>query len=145
MSTLPLSGPEILAISMPEKQCCSYKTIVKNYIPPQFFYHFSALNKLCKVRRQEDNSLKTQIRFGEKDLEILTKEKGSEEAFQVEDLRTFIGDCIIPEFDYRLKWKIQTDRPPRRIVSSSSPESAAWKERTDVPAGAGRMLTKGTL
>ena len=71
----------------------------------------------------EDDRLKTQIRFGDRDLEVLTKLKGSQEPFRQEDLKTFIGDSEIPEFDFRLRWNIQTDRPPRRRVSSSSPET----------------------
>ena len=103
-------------------ECRSDNTTVKNYLPPQFFDRFSALNKLCATKRQEDAGLKTQMRFGEGDVEILTKRKGGEEPFRMVDLATFIGDNAIPEFDFNIKWRIQVDRPPRRRVYSSSPE-----------------------
>ena len=100
-------------------ECQQDETIVKNYIPPQFFARFSALNELCKDRRQEDDSLKTQLRFGDRDIEVLTKEKGSEDPFRVTKLQEFIGDRTVPEFDFSLKWRAQNDRPPRRRVTSN--------------------------
>ena len=48
--------------------------VVKSFIPPQFWERFSALNRLCTQRRSQDDSLKTQTRFGERDLIVLTKE-----------------------------------------------------------------------
>ena len=32
--------------------------VVRNYIPPQFFAHFTALNRLCRAHREDDNMLK---------------------------------------------------------------------------------------
>ena len=55
---------------------------VINYIPPQIYNRYMRLNKICAERRYVDKNLKTQIRFGKQDLEILTKERGSRELFK---------------------------------------------------------------
>ena len=90
------------------------ETTVKLYIPPQYHARFIALNKICAQRRSEDTELKTQVRFGEDDLIILTKCKGSEEPFRVTYLRDFCGDEHLPEFNTEVKWRVLADRPPRR-------------------------------
>ena len=68
--------------------------IIRNYIPPQFHDRFKALNQLCSARRLEDKTLKTQIRFGTKDLELWTKTKGSEEQFRKVDIGEFFGKDV---------------------------------------------------
>ena len=77
--------------------------------------------------------MKTQLRFGDRDLEILTKEKGGEEPFCKVSLRDFLGRDNIPDFDHSVKWKVQVDRPPRRRVASASPDQAGRQQV--VPAG----------
>ena len=96
---------------------------LRNYVPPQFFTRFIRLGEICQQKRQEDSRLKTQIRFGKNDLEILTKEKGSDKPFNVVNLKDFIGDLEVPEFDWRMKWKSHVDRKPRRTVTDSSSPS----------------------
>ena len=73
---------------------------LRTYIPPQFFSRFSAINKICRDKRDENPDIKTQVRFGQKDLEIFTKHKGSEEPYQKENLQEFIGEQKIPDFDH---------------------------------------------
>ena len=62
-----------------------------------------AINKICTQRRSEDQNLKTQVRFGNRDLEILTKMKGSKEPFSKVALKDFVGDMESPEFDEKIK------------------------------------------
>ena len=97
--------------------------ILRNYIPPQFFSRFTALNNICKLRREEDPQLKTQIRFSSKDLEIMTKKKGSTEPFVKTSMNDFVGEQELPSFDTKIKWKKTTDRKPRRIITSSRESS----------------------
>ena len=97
--------------------------ILRNYIPPQFFARFTALNNICKLRREEDPQLKTQIRFSSKDLEIMTKKKGSSEPFVRTNINDFVGEQELPSFDSKIKWKKNTDRKPRRIITSSRESS----------------------
>ena len=112
---------EIKDIYQRKAECMNDKTIVKNYIPPHFFERFSALNRICTLRRSEDSNLKTQIRFGYKDLMVLTKEKGSTDAFKEVDLLDFTGHKRLPNFDMTVRWKVQEDRPPRRRITSNRP------------------------
>ena len=72
-------------------ECKCDKTTVKSFIPPQFFERFSTLNMICATRQNEDVFLKTQIRLDERDLVVLTKEKGSSEAYKAVDLIDFVG------------------------------------------------------
>ena len=58
---------------------------IRTYIPPQFFSRFTAINKICKDKRYENPEIKTQVRFGQDDLEIFTKYKGSEEPYEKVD------------------------------------------------------------
>ena len=58
-------------------ECRSDDTIVRSFIPPQYWDRFAALNRICTQRRTQDALLKTQIRFGTRDLIVLTKEKGA--------------------------------------------------------------------
>ena len=94
--------------------------VLRTYIPPQFYAHFTAINRICKDKRIRDPLLKTQIRFETKDFEILTKEKGSEETFRPIKMADFIGKKTIPEFDASIKWTQQTDRPPRKECKTKS-------------------------
>ena len=48
---------------------------VRCYIPPNFHERFMALNKICTEKRRDDSNLKTQLRFGRKDVEVYTKIK----------------------------------------------------------------------
>ena len=102
-------------------ECRSDDTTVKIFIPPQYYNRFSALNRICADKRSRDESLKTQIRFGDKDLMILTKEKGSQEPFYSEDLESFIDGEELPEVDMSIKWRFHEDRPPRRRVATPPP------------------------
>ena len=116
---------DIVDLYVRKAECKRDDVSLRNFIPPQIFNRFTAINKICKMKREENNKLKTQIRFGKSDLEILTKLRGSEESFKVINLNDFIGDADIPEFDFDVKWKCHRDRAPRRRVSSSRSTSPA--------------------
>ena len=107
---------------------------LRTYIPPQFFSRFTALNKICRDKRYENPEIKTQVRFGQKDLEILIKNKGSEEPFQKVDLMEFIGKDKIPEFDHKMKWNYTKERPPRRRVTSNRSSSPVRNKNSQDPA-----------
>ena len=128
------SKSDIRDIYARKAECRADSTTVKNFIPPQFYEKFMALNKLCAGRRAEDPLLKTQIRFTEADLEVLVKVKGGEAPYKAVNLKDFAAGGHIPSFDASIKWKWQEDRLPRRRVKSRdlSPRSNAI---TDKQAG----------
>ena len=61
--------------------CQNSSIRMRDFIPPQFFDRYSALAKYASEIRTNDKSKKTQIRFGESDLILLTKTRGSDELF----------------------------------------------------------------
>ena len=113
-------------------ECKNDDTTVRNYIPPHFYERFTALNKICGLRRTEDPTLKTQIRFGQRDLIVLTKEKGTSDPFREVDFQDFVGHKRLPGFDMSVKWRIMEDRPPRRRIASNKP--ASQQELSSQPA-----------
>ena len=106
-----------------------YSVFLRNFVPPQLFKRFTALNKLCRDKRAENPRLKTQVRFGKVDLEILTKLKGEEEQFKTVNLKDFIGENQIPDYEHEIKWQNHKDRAPRRRVTSSRSSSPVDNER----------------
>ena len=98
------------------------------YVPPQMYDRFQAINEICKDKRDNNYNLKTQLRYGTNDFEILTKEKGTTEPFRIAEMKDFIGDSRLPDFNHNIKWRRQSERPGiRRITNrrSSSPNPAA--------------------
>ena len=98
-------------------ECQNPELGTRNYIPPGFYERFMAINRKCTEVRAENKNVKTQIRFNEKDIEILTKERGSNEPYKTNDLETFMGNTPLPEFDHTRKWTFRSDRPPRRKIT----------------------------
>ena len=88
---------------------------VRDYVPPQFFERFRALNNLCKDLRT-DRNIKTQIRFSESDLVIMTKIRGSNEPYRVRKLSAEEKKQI-PVFDHSLVWRKKTEKPPRKKLA----------------------------
>ena len=70
---------------------------VCNYIPPNFYERYTHLNKVCQEMRQKDNTLRTQLRFGKKDIEVFTKHKGDPTGFRVVKLDDFTDISKIPK------------------------------------------------
>ena len=67
------------------------RLVTRNYVLPQYFARYMAIAKKASQRRAGDKFLKTQICWGEKDVEIFTKLKGSQEPLKKTDLKEFMG------------------------------------------------------
>ena len=78
---------------------------LRDYIPPQLHSRFTALAKKAAEKRKLCTDLKTQIRWGDTDVEIHTKQKGTDEAFKKCDIVDFMGDDRLPDIDLSVKWK----------------------------------------
>ena len=123
-----------------------------NYIPPQFWERYRWLSKYCADLRANDPNLKTKIQFNDKDLEVLTKKRRSDDTFKVLELKEIQEKDQIPKFDHSITWKRRLDRPPRnptkkvegkicppllrqsslqRQRSSSTSESSSKRQKTD--------------
>ena len=57
-------------------ECKNPELSMNNFIPPGFYDRFMAANSKCSEVRKKNPDIKTQIRFNESDIEILTKVRG---------------------------------------------------------------------
>ena len=88
--------------------------IVRNYVPPQYWARYMYLSKECNVYRSYNKNTKTQMRFGERDVEILLKQRGTDEAYQKVPFETITDPRYIPKFEHNIKWTQGKDATPRR-------------------------------
>ena len=79
-----------------------------------------ALSKLCTTLRSKDTNLKTQLRFAKKDIEVLTKSKGSKDPYKPVPLDSITYLRNIPPFDHSSKW-VRDDRQTLKMESFSLP------------------------
>ena len=87
-----------------------------------------SLSKIYAQKRLEDTSLKTQLRFGQMDIEVYMKYRGEQVGYRLVKLEDFTDISMLLDFDQNIKWKRYTDRPPRRKVdyrNLSSPSKRA--------------------
>ena len=95
---------------------------IRNYIPPQFWRRYMYLNQECSKYREKYPNVKTLLRFGQKDVEIFMKTRGSEEPYKKVPFEEITFTRDIPRFEHDLKWTNNTNRSPRRklIVHGNS-------------------------
>ena len=67
--------------------------------------------------------MKTQIRFGRKDLELYTKEKGKYLPYTKVELEDFMDVSKLPTFDHSISWKRHSERKFRSKVEYSKRKS----------------------
>ena len=72
------------------------------------------LNRKCTEYRKKYPEVKTLLRFGTKDIELLMKTKGSSEPLRIVPYSTVDDNSNIPKFDNTRKWKARTTIPNRR-------------------------------
>ena len=68
----------------------------------------------------EDNDIKTQLRFGPKDIDIYVKYKSEGVPFKPVRSEDFTDATRVPDFDHTIKWKCFLDKPPRRKLGAGS-------------------------
>ena len=70
--------------------------------------------------------MKTQMRFNNSDIEVLTKQRGAEEGYKVVQLSTICAEEDIPKFNCELKWKKKSAKQHReRLMESPSQREAS--------------------
>ena len=100
--------------------CKNEMVQLRNFIPPQFHSRYMYLSKICADLRREDRSKKTQMRFNGDDVEVLIKDRGSEDPYKIVKLEDLCDTKDIPEYDHSLKWKVKKDKM-RRVFTAKSP------------------------
>ena len=116
---------------------------IRNYIPPQFFERYMYINRECSAYRREYPEIKTQLRFGQRDVEILCKKRGSEEPYRTVSLDTITDPKRVPGFDHNMTWKQQEERAPRRQLIRASSNSNS--NGMDVDKSTGHSYLNGLL
>ena len=97
---------EIRDIYVRAAQCKHPEVKTRNFVPPQFFDRYMYLSKKCtEMRNESGGTIKTQMRFGKEDIEVLTKKKGSTEGYKLVQLSTVSGGEQIPLFNDEIKWR----------------------------------------
>ena len=94
--------------------CGNDALVMRDFIPPQYHERYMAVAKKAAENRAVEKMLKTQIRWGDKDVEIFTKKKGNDELFSKVDLMEFMGGSSLPEYDMSIKWTMRKEGLPRR-------------------------------
>ena len=113
------------------------------YIPPQYWNRFSHLNKHCQKLRSEDEELKTIIRFNDKDLEVLVKNKRTDKQYRILPLGEIEMSGPIPRFDHTIMWKKRVGRQPHnpvkpvrgKICPPSIRQAENLRQRSNSPSG----------
>ena len=100
-----------------------------NFIPPQLYERYMAISKSCSEAGKRTLGLKTQIRYGEVDIEVYTKTKGSKDPYKFVELNEVMGDKDLPEFDYSRKWLARREKPPRWKVDYSAAQCSSNRPR----------------
>ena len=93
--------------------------IVRQYIPPGFYNRFMHMNRMCYEARAEDQSLKTQLRFGKTNIELFVKFKGDGDPFTKVKLEDYMKVDETPPFDHNVKWKRYQDKYPKKKFEAS--------------------------
>ena len=93
------------------------EVILRNYIPPGFWSRYMHLSSECKEYRNKNPNMKTQMRFGMSDVEILLKKKGTDETYKKVPFETITEPADIPQFDHNLKWTRKVERPRRKLIA----------------------------
>ena len=108
---------------------CNDDLIIRDYVPPQYHARYVAIGKKAAERRAIDKTLKTQIRWGEKDLEIFVKNRmennadGEKERFRKTNLQEFMQDTPLPDFDMEIEWKARKDEKTKKKLVFGRKES----------------------
>ena len=118
--------------------CGDPEIYTRNFIPPQIYERYMCINRICNDKRAENPQLKTQLRFGDKDIEIMVKERGSNEPYRYVKLEDFTDQDEIPLYDHTKKWRPRTDKP------NKTTEGRRWRTlpkymETNTRPGAAQM------
>ena len=89
----------------------------RDYIPPIFYDRYTTLSRYARDLRLRDKSLKTQIRFLEKDIGLFVKTKGTDDPLTEMKMEDIEKDCRLPPVDYSVKWQMRDDKQPWRRTS----------------------------
>ena len=89
------------------------------------------LNEECNKYRQNYTNTKTQLRFNNRDIEVLVKTKGSTEPYCVVPYEEITDPKYIPKFEHNINWENRSDsRPLRKKLVPFCEDSDRMEEET---------------
>ena len=95
---------------------------VAPFVPPQIFKRFAELSRLTFIARREDPNLKTQIRYGDNDLILLTRMKEEKEW----------TDTSLEKFGKLPEMELQKSWPLKKMPIITSPPKGREKREKNV-------------
>ena len=101
-----------------------------DFIPPQYYQRYISLGKRAREMREKDTGLRTQIRFGDTDIELFTKRKGENERYTKVPMEEIEAEEQLPKFDHSIRWRRRDDRP-RRYISPAKSSTITASNRLD--------------
>ena len=90
------------------------------FVPPQFWQRYQYLSQHCAEMRSRNKDLKTQLRFGDEDLEILVKDRAKDDGYSQLSLKDLETNESIPKFNHEIPWKKRIERGTRNSLKSVS-------------------------
>ena len=87
---------------------------IRNYIPPQIWGRYTYLSRECATYRKENPTIKTQLRYGTRDIEIMIKVKGTNEPYKTVPIDKITNPENVPKYDHDISWKQRSEKKPRR-------------------------------
>ena len=90
------------------------------FVPPQFWDRYQVINQYCAEQRMKNKDLKTQIRFGDTDIEVMLKDRSKDEGYSVLDLKVIEVNGSIPKFNHEVQWRKRIERLPRNSLKTVS-------------------------
>ena len=104
--------------------------VTRDFIPSQYHYRYMVIKKRAAEMRAADSSLKTQLRWGDRDIKIFMKTKGSQEQYMETDLKEFMGKEELPDCDLYIRWTLRKDiRPSRKLNNCNRTENSKKRRR----------------
>ena len=93
------------------------------------------LSRGCNDFRENNPDMKTQLRFSDKDIEIMIKNRGSTEPYRTVKYEEIMDIKDIPGYDDNIKWKSKGEIPIRRKITPSPNRSIppSMKDKTQQP------------
>ena len=83
------------------------------YVPPPYWDRYKYISQYCTKLREDNVDIKTQIRFGNDDLEVVIKNRALEDHYSPLPLSDIEAQGQIPKFNHDIAWKKRVDRAPR--------------------------------
>ena len=111
-------------------ECGNEMIVTRVYTPPQIFERSRHFNLVCRDLRDKNPELKTQIRIGENDLEIFTKERMSQEPYKKVKLEDIMDINTAPKFDHSISWKRKPILPARKKIRYPSTSNKENNSKT---------------